>query len=37
MIVGEMLTRMSNQEFIAWTIYYGRRKQETQLAQSRRH
>lgn len=36
MTVAEMFTRMSNQEFIAWTIYYGRRKQETQLAQSRR-
>jgi hypothetical protein len=36
MTVGDMLSRMSNQEFIAWTIYYGRRKQEAQLAQSRR-
>ena len=36
MTVGELLSRVSNQEFIAWTIYYGRRKQEAQLAQSRR-
>jgi hypothetical protein len=36
MTVGDLLSRMSNQEFIAWTIYYGRRKQEAQLAASRR-
>ena len=36
MTVDEMLHRMSNREFLTWTIYYGRRKQEAHLAQSRR-
>jgi hypothetical protein len=32
MTVGDLLTRMSNREFVEWTIYYGRRAQEAQLA-----
>ena len=32
MTVADLLTRMSNKEFVEWTIYYGRRMQEAQLA-----
>lgn len=32
MTVAEMLTRMTNGEFIEWTIYFGRRRQEAELA-----
>jgi hypothetical protein len=32
MTVADLLTRMSNREFVEWTIYYGRRMQEAQLA-----
>jgi hypothetical protein len=32
MTVAELVTRMSNQEFLEWTIFYGRRAQEAQLA-----
>jgi len=32
MTVADLLTRMSNKEFVEWMIYYGRRAQEAQLA-----
>lgn len=32
MTVDEMLHRMSNQEFIEWWIYYGRKAQREELA-----
>jgi hypothetical protein len=32
MTVGDLSTRISNQEFLEWQIYYGRRGQEAQLA-----
>lgn len=34
MTVGEMLDRMTNGEFMEWMVYYGRRKQEQELAQA---
>lgn len=35
MTVGEMESRMSNREFVAWTMYYARRAQERELAEKR--
>lgn len=32
MTVAELESRMTNGEFVEWTIYYGRRGQEAQLA-----
>lgn len=32
MTAGELSERMSNREFLQWTIYYGRRRQEAELA-----
>ena len=31
MTVGEMRATMSNDEFIRWTIYHGRRAQENEM------
>lgn len=36
MTVADLLTRMSNKEFVEWAIYYGRRMQEAQLAAAHR-
>lgn len=36
MTVGELFTRMSNAEYVAWMTYYGRRSQEAQLAAASR-
>lgn len=33
MTVAEMEERMSNAEFVRWSIYYGRRAQERELAE----
>jgi hypothetical protein len=32
MTVAEMEERMSNAEFVRWSIFYGRRAQQQQLA-----
>ncbi len=32
MTVEEMRERMSNQEFVRWSIYYGRKSQREELA-----
>lgn len=32
MTVAELVERMSNHEFLEWSIFYGRRAQEAQLA-----
>ena len=32
MTVAEMTRRMSNAEFVEWMIYFGRRRQEAELA-----
>lgn len=32
MTVAELRTRMSNEEFVGWTVFYGRRAQEIELA-----
>jgi hypothetical protein len=32
MTVAEMSARMTYQEYLEWTVYYGRRGQEAQLA-----
>jgi hypothetical protein len=36
MTVDDLHERMSNQEFIGWMIYYGRRRQEAQLSAASR-
>jgi len=36
MTVYDLTERMSNQEFIEWMIYFGRRRQESQLAAASR-
>jgi hypothetical protein len=33
MTVDDLTARMSNAEFVGWMIYYGRRRQEAELAQ----
>lgn len=32
MTVAELTMRMSNQEYVEWMIYFGRRGQEAELA-----
>lgn len=35
MTVGELRERMSNEEFVRWSIYYGRKAQAAELEAKR--